>query len=131
MSISASGVSPEFATIAQLYDTSSMLLGEVLQMEKRPTKKGAIRVRKLLNEIGKDVKLAKKDFKEFTMEKFGVKEDPELVESAKRTSRCSKCGLFLSKESIESNVVICDQCGSEPYESREDPNAPNDSTVES
>lgn len=128
MSISTAGINPEFAMIAELYDTSTKLLGEVIQMEKKPTKTGARRIRKLLNAAGQNVKLARKDFKEYTMEKFGVKEEAAPVEAAQSTGRCIKCGLFLSREAQESNVVVCDNCGSEPYESQEGEDAA--STVE-
>jgi Zn finger protein HypA/HybF involved in hydrogenase expression len=113
------GVNPEFAMVSELYDVSTKLLGEVLQMDKKPTKVRATRIRKLLNAAAQNVKLAKKDFKEYTMEKFGVKEKAESVEAAHSTGKCIRCGAFLSNEAKESDVVVCDNCGSEPYESRE------------
>jgi Zn finger protein HypA/HybF involved in hydrogenase expression len=124
MSIATNGISQEFTMIAQLYDTSAKLLGEAIQMGNHPTKTGSTRIRKLLNEAGANVKLARKDFKEFTMEKFGVAEDPKRVESAKKTARCTKCGLFLPRDQSESNVLVCEKCGSEPFEAMEETDAP-------
>lgn len=59
------------------------------------------------------------------MEKFGVKEKAESVETAQATGKCIRCGVYLSKEFQESNIVVCENCGSEPYESREGEDAPN------
>ena len=54
--------------------------------------------------------------KEDTMEKRGVQIDDEAAEAAKKTKTCPKCGQVLD----ETNPPKCGNCGTEPFESREE-----------
>jgi len=121
MSTLIPGIESEFAMIAEIYDVSSKLLGEALQMGKKPTKTGATRIRKLLNAAGRNVKLARKDFREYTMEKFGVKEDPEKVTQATQSGLCPECQEPLDADQMKAGrVYVCYHCGSKPFEPEED-----------
>lgn len=126
MTLTLEAIQEILPSAVRLQSDMECLAGEIVRFYHRPTKKVASRIRKLLNEMNQNVKLAKTEFKERAMEKFGVEEDPHQVRTARQTARCPKCGLFLTPTTLESNVVLCKRCGSEPFEEKEPMNAPID-----
>jgi len=52
------------------------------------------------------------------MEKYGVEEKSEdETKTATERAKCPKCGKLVEKHG---NVTLCPDCGSEPFEYKED-----------